>query len=303
MKITSLLAILTVLMLTACLPSNPAATDGKLQVMATTSIVADVTANIGGEYVHVSTLLPLGSDPHSFNPTPQDAARLADADLLIISGAGLEEFLAPLLKSTGTQGTVVDASAGIQLLAFADPGHANSGGDPHTWMDPNNVMQWADNIATGLSQADQDPTHADAYRKNADAYIQKLKDLDVWVNQQVSQIPEKYRKLVTDHLVFSYFANRYGFIQVGAIIPGFSTLAEPSAQELAAIEDAIQKLDTRVIFVGQNVNTNLEQRVAEDTGAKLVFIYHASLSESSGPAATYLDFIRYNVTQMVNALK
>ena len=127
--------------------------------------------------------------------------------------------------------------------------------------------------------------------------------MDAWIREQVAQIPPQNRKLVTDHLLFGYFAERYGFEQVGAIIPAYSTAAQPTAQEVAEIENAIRTLGVKAVFVGKTVNPALAQRVAEDTGIRLVGLYHGSLSEPGGEAATYLDYLRYNVTQIVNALK
>ncbi|HIE57944.1 MAG TPA: zinc ABC transporter substrate-binding protein, partial [Anaerolineales bacterium] len=128
-------------------------------------------------------------------------------------------------------------------------------------------------------------------------------ELDTWIRQQVANIPPENRKLVTDHVLFGYFADEYGFKQIGALIPGYSTLAEPSAQELAAIEDAIREYNVPAVFVGNTVNPALGGQVAEDTGIKLVTIYTGSLSDENGDAPTYLDYIRYNVTAFVNALK
>ncbi len=130
-----------------------------------------------------------------------------------------------------------------------------------------------------------------------------MTDLDGWISQQVAQVPQANRKIVSDHVVFGYFAKRYGFEQVGAVIPSISTLAAPSAQELADLEDVIQKLGVRAIFVDSTVNPALSQRIASDTGMQLVPIYSGSLSAADGPAATYLDFMRANVSAIVQALK
>lgn len=306
------LLILT-LLASACAPAStqtPAPTGAALNVVATTSIVADVVRQVGGEHVAVTSLLPLGSDPHAYEPAPQDVARISQADLLFANGAGLEEFLAALIENAGAAERVVEVSTGIELLEFE--GHAeeeeheeeeeeHEEGDPHTWVDPNNVKVWVENIRAAL--AERDPANAAAYQANADRYLAELDALDAWVRQQVDQIPAEKRKIVTDHLVFGYFAERYGFEQVGAIISGYSTMAAPSALEVAAIEDAIRELGVPAVFVGQTVNPSIAQRVAEDTGTRLVLLYHGSLSEPGGPAATYLDFIRYNVTAIVEALK
>jgi manganese/iron transport system substrate-binding protein len=290
-------------LLSAC-TAPPGAQNGKLQVMATTTIVGDVVRNIGGDAIQLEVLLPPGSDPHSFDPTPQDVAKIAGARLIFANGAGLETFLDPLLKNAGNQAQVVYVSDGIQLIHFQGslPGEESSaGGDPHTWFDPQNVKVWVQNIAKALS--DNDPANAQTFAANARRYTQQLDDLDAWIQSQIAQVPPGQRKLVTDHEAFTYFAARYGFQQVGAIVPGYSTLAQPSAQELAALQDAIRKLGVKAVFVGETVNPNLAERLAQDSGVRLVHLYTGALSDSSGPAATYLDFMRYDVEQIVNGLK
>uniref|UniRef100_A0A7C4KYQ1 Zinc ABC transporter substrate-binding protein n=2 Tax=Bellilinea TaxID=475960 RepID=A0A7C4KYQ1_9CHLR len=307
-------------MMSACAPSPaaPAPTSAEiqpLQVVATTSIVADVVGQVGGERVTVTTLLPIGTDVHTYEPAPQDLAKVAEARLVFVNGAGLEEFLQVLIENAGSADRVVEVSKGIELKDFGADTHeeegeeyndegeepSHEGSDPHTWVDPNNVKIWVENIRAALTAAD--PAGEEIYRANAQAYLAKLDELDAWVRQQVEQIPPQNRKLVTDHLLFGYFAERYGFEQIGAIIPGYSTAAQPTAQEVAAIEDAIREFGVKAVFVGKTINPTLAQRVAEDTGIQLVGLYHGSLSAAGGEAATYLDYIRYNVTQMVNALK
>jgi ABC-type Zn uptake system ZnuABC Zn-binding protein ZnuA len=276
----------------------------RLKVLATTTIVADVVSRVGGDLIDLSVLLPVGTDPHSFDPTPQDISKVSEADLVFVNGAGLEEFLDNLIESAGVQDSVVQVSDGIEFLALESEGdeHDNdqSGVNPHTWTDPNNVIIWTSNIAQALGKID--PENADTYHANAEAYQAELKTLDAWIRDQVESIPLENRKLVTDHNLFGYFADEYGFEQVGALIPGYSTLAEPTAQELAEIEDAIQELDVKAIFVGNTVNPTLAERVSEDTGIQLVFVYTGSLDDSGSDAGTYIDYMRYNTTAFVDAL-
>ena len=290
---------LSTLFFSACGGINTPSRDGKLQVIATTTIVADVVAQIGREYVQVTTLLPPGIDPHTFEPRPQDAAALADTQIIFASGAGLEEFLEPLLISADASKKLVDVSQGIELITFLE--NENKSSDPHTWMAPNNLLVWVDNIAAALSAAD--PDHAATYQANAETYAISLRDLDAWIRSEVEQIPPDDRKLVSDHAVFGYFAREYGFIQVGTITGSFSTNAAPSAQELAALEDVILSYGVGAIFVGDTVNQELATQVVMDTGVKLITIYHASLSDINGPAKNYLEMMRYNVTAIVEALK
>lgn len=280
----------------------------KLDVVATTSIVADVVRNVAGDRIDLSTLMPVGTDPHAFEPTPQDAAALADADVVFINGVGLELFLEPLLAGAGEGVAVVPVSLGVDLLRFdasgeheeEEPvGHVDF--DPHTWFDPHNVMVWVANIEAALSMLD--PDRADMYEADAERYQSELDRLDGWIREQVARVPQEQRKLVTGHMSFSYFTRRYGFEQLGAVFPGYSTLTEPSAQQLARLEDTIRELDARAVFVGRTVNPNLAQRVAEDTGTRLVFLYTGSLSDPGGPADSYLELMRHNVSAIVGALK
>ena len=279
----------------------------KLKVVATTSIVADVVGHVGGDRIELKVLVPVGTDPHSFEPTPRDIAAVSDAHVVFANGAGLEEFLEPLLQNAGEKEQVVHASTGIELRqveaeegAEREQGHQH-GGDPHTWTDPNNVIVWTHNIEHALSTLD--PAGAETYATKAQAYRAALEDLDAWIEQQIAQLPETDRKIVTDHATWGYFSERYGFEMVGAVIPGYSTLSEPSARELAELQDGIRNLGVKAVFVGNTVNPGLAQRVADDTGARLVFLYTGSLSEPDGPASSYLEFMQYNVSQMVSALK
>lgn len=285
----------------AAAPAAPVGEHAPLRVVATTSIVGDVVAQVGGEWIALNVLLPVGSDPHNFEPTPQDIARVAEADVIFINGAGFEVFLAPLLESAGSQDRVVDLSAPLALLESADADHVEEEGDPHVWTDPRNVIRWVQEIAGALSALDEE--HALEFQANAERYQAELEALDAWIREQVAQIPPENRQMVTDHAVFGYFAAAYGFQQVGALIPGYSTLAAPSARELAALEDAIQSLGVTTLFVGNTVNPSLAERVAGDTGVELVFLYTGSLSAPDGEAPTYLDYMRYNTGAIVEALK
>ena len=316
------ISIAAVIVITACNParSEQSSPQGvseqlnevqKLKVVATTTIVADVVNKIGGDLIELSVLLPPGTDPHTFDPTPQDIAKVADADVLFANGAGLEKFLEPLIESAGAEGKVIQVSEGIVLLQFEGKHEDNNteptgdlhyaGADPHTWTDPNNVITWVHNIQHTLSKLD--PDNAILYETNAEEYEGDLIALNIWIKEQVDQIPPASRQIITDHLQFAYFAEAYGFNQLGAIIPGYSTMAESSAQELAALEDAIKEFGVQAIFVGNTVNPNLAERIAEDTGIQIVFLYTGSLTEEGGEADTYLDYVRYNVSVIVNALK
>lgn len=276
-----------------------------LQVLASNTIIADVIGQVGGDYIQVTSLLEPGTNPHSFQPTPSDVSLIASADVLFLNGLGLEQSLEPLIAGAGKHAKIVELSAKIPARHFEHGeyhhDHTHKDFDPHVWFDPNLVMLWVDEIANTLS--DLDSSHAEAFRVNAESFRTQLVDLDAWIREQVSQIPTDNRRLVGDHDQFGYFCDRYGLENAGAIIPGFSTLSEPSARELAVLEDAIRAQKVKAVFVGNTVNPTLARRVAEDTGAKLITLYTGSLTDASGAAPSYLEFMHYNVTAIVNALK
>jgi ABC-type Zn uptake system ZnuABC Zn-binding protein ZnuA len=285
----------------------------KLRVVATTNIVADVIAIVGGESIELTALMPVGTDPHAYEPTTGDLRTISQAHVVFINGLGLETFLEEMLSNAGSEAAIVSLSEGIAARAFSEEdsdetdtggdvheNHSHGSFDPHVWFDPSNVMIWVENAAQTLST--MDPANNGVYQENARTYGEKLQALDSWIGEMVSRIPQENRKLVTDHLAFGYFAERYGFEMVGAVIPVFSSAAEPSAQEIAALEESIRELGVRAIFVGTSVNPKTVQAVAEDTGIQMCTLYTGSLSEPDGPAGNYLDFMRYNVETIVNAL-
>lgn len=294
--------LLAVLVLASC--SSPQAAGDGLRVVATTTLVGDVVQQVGGEHIALTVLLPVGADPHTFEPRPQDMAALSEAQVVFINGLGLEEALEPALEAN-VQGTLVEVSQGIEALPFEGQHEGevdeHMEGDPHTWTDPNNVMVWTRNIAAALAQAD--PANAAVYQDNAQAYIEQLASLDGWIRQQAALVPPERRKLVTDHAVLGYFARAYGFEQAGLVVPAVSTNAAPSAQELAALEQTIRDQSVQAILVGKEVNPTLAKQVAQDTGVKLVFIYSGSLGEKGSEVDSYLEWMRYNVQAIVNALK
>lgn len=297
-------------------PSPDATVDStavsRIRVVATTTIVGDIVSKVGGDRIDLEVLLPPDSDPHAFQASPQDMVAVAEADVVFINGLGLESFLEPMLESATDPDRIVSVSEGIDPLAGdghrheeeeeeegAD--HEEGEADPHVWFDPANVMVWADNTAAALSAID--PAHAETYAANAAAYRTTLEALDAWIRERVAGIPQERRLLVSDHRTFAYFAERYGFEAEDTIFPTTSTLAEPSAGDLAALERRIEAIGVPAVFVGTTVSPRLAERVAADTGAALVRLYTGALSASDGPAPTYERMMRYNVDAIVEALR
>jgi ABC-type Zn uptake system ZnuABC Zn-binding protein ZnuA len=275
----------------------------RLQVVATTTIVGDVVRSVAGDGVDLHVLFSVNADPHSFVPTPSDVVRVEEADVVFISGAGLEANFEGVLASA--TGRVIDLSSRLALREIGEVGadeheHDHEGHDPHVWFDPTNVMIWADTVEAALGALD--PSNAAWYAANAAAYRSALSELDSWVWERVASIPRDLRLLVTDHLSFGYFAERYGFTQVGSVLPGFSTLSEPSAREMADLTDSIRTLGVPAIFVGTTVNPDVAEQLAADMDIELVVLYTGSLSEPWGQAATYIDMMRYDVNAIADGL-
>jgi ABC-type Zn uptake system ZnuABC Zn-binding protein ZnuA len=280
----------------------------KLSIVATTNIVGDVVGQVGGDRIELTTLMSIGIDPHSYVPTPADSAAVHDAHIVFASGAGLESDLQQVFESAGGDAVRIYLSDGIQhrltegTLEEEGDGHEHDEGDidPHVWFDVSNVIHWVETIEQALCALD--PANAAAYQANAASYTQELEELDAWVVEQVAAIPQANRKLVTNHPSFGYLAGRYGLEQVGAVYP-FSPSAEPSARDIALLEDTIHQYGVPAVFAESTVNPKLAQQVAADTGVKLVALYSGSLGAPGSGAETYILLIRYDVVAIASALK
>ncbi len=286
---------------TAPKPAAPGASS--LDVLAVETFLADIAQNVAGDRLVVEALLPVGVDPHSFEPVPTDITRVARSSVLIINGAGFEEFLDRVLKNAGGTRLVIVASAGLtprQPQRLESPSD-DPEGDPHFWLDPAQVITYVTNIRDGLSSAD--PAGAAAYAANADAYIKKLMDLDAWIKDKVSSIPQKDRLLVTNHESLGYYADRYGFQIVGSIVASVSTSAAPSAQELVQLVTHIRQSGARAIFLETGTNPQMAQQVAKETGVKVVQDLYTHSTSRGAPAPTYIDMMKVNTTKIVDALK
>ncbi len=288
------------ILVAACAPTQP---QRATKVLATETFLADIAQNVAGDRLKIDALLPIGVDPHSFEPTPGDLRQVADSTVLIINGAGVEEFLSRLLENAGGKRQIIEASAGLKSRTpseneILDPDHP---GDPHFWLDPNHVVKYTENIRDGLSQVD--PAGAATYTANANAYIAKLKELDQWIVEQVKAVPTERRRLVTNHESLGYFADRYGFRIIGTIVPSVSTGSSPSAQQLAQLVDQIKKTQARAIFLETGANPQLAKQIAQETGVKVVTGLNThSTTQAGGLAPTYIEMIKYDVKVIVEAL-
>ena len=278
---------------------------GPLRVVATTSFLRDIAQNVAGSRFTVGQLIPTGADPHEFDPTPMEVTAAVRSDVLIVNGANLEGTLAATLQNAGGGHVTVVASAGltprVPKPGEAAPEHAGEP-DPHFWLDPILVIRYVQNIRDAFMKAD--PSHAATYQADAAAYVVKLRRLDVWIRAQVATIPPAARLLVMDHLSHGYFADRYGFRIVGAVIPSVSTGDIVGARQLAALVKTIQTTGVKAIFVELGENPGLAEQIAAEAHVKVVTgLLDHSLTAANGPAPTYLAMMRYDVGLIVGALR
>jgi ABC-type Zn uptake system ZnuABC Zn-binding protein ZnuA len=291
------LSTLSLLALTAC-RSAPSSESNSLTVLASTSFLADIAQNVAGDRVQVQSLLPLGANTHAYQATPSDVTKIAESDLLILNGLKYEQFIQALLENADGQRIIVEATTG---LTPNTDNTTNQASNPHKWLNPNLVIRYAENIRDGLIQVD--PDGKEIYEQNAQAYINQLTDLDAWIVEQVNQIPAERKLLVTNHEALNYFAEQYGFEIVDSILPSFSSEASASAQEIADAIDAIKNSGAPAIFLSEVENADLANQIASETGVKVVDnLYFESLTDGE-PAGTYIDMMKHNVMQIVNALK
>jgi len=283
----------------------------KLRVIATTSIIGDIVARIGGDAIELTVLMGPNVDPHSFQASAAELTAVADAHVIFINGWDLEEGLIRDLKNIGEGVPMVPVSAYIEPLEFDDDhhgqGHDHDHGhdaDPHTWYNPHLVKQWVENIEHALH--DLDPANEDLYEDNAEAYLEELDELIDYFEARIAEIPAERRKLVTNHDTFGYFARAYGFEIVGTIIPSVSTVAEPSARELAQLIDAMTAEGVCTIFTETVANDRLAQAVAAEltdcVQVQVLRLFTDALGEPGSGAETYLDMMRINIDRIVAGL-
>lgn len=280
------------LCLFVCLPAE--ANSKVLRVVASFSILADMAQNVGGNLIEVTSLVGPDSDTHTYQPTPEDAKRIADADIILINGLGFEGWMERLIQASGTKAKIITATKGIQPRTI--PGE---GMDPHAWQDLANGQIYIDNITAALSAADA--PHAAAFHGNAAHYQAELKKMDAAVCRVFADIPKPQRKIITSHDAFGYFGAAYGVTFLAPM--GISTEAEPSAADVAKLIQQIKTEGIKQLFIENFSNPKLIQQIAKDTGATMGgTLYSDSLSVANGAAPSYLDMFRNNVPKMRAAM-
>jgi zinc/manganese transport system substrate-binding protein len=285
--------------------SSASAAQGTLKVVATTSFLRDIAQNVADTQFRVGELIPIGVDPHEWQPAPSDLVTVVGSDLLILNGGGLEGTLLQVAQNAGGHERVVVASKGLKPRT-PRPGEPGYGQalvvDPHWWLDPLDVVTYVTNIRDAFVAAD--PARAAAYRANAAAYIVKLTAVDAWIKAQIATIPKANRVLVMNHLSHGYCADRYGLRVAGAVIPSVSSGETVSAKQMADLVKTIEAQHVKAVFVELDENPGLADQIAAEAHVKVITdLLDHSLSTASGPAPTYLAMMRYATEVIVKGLR
>ncbi len=287
----------------------------KLQVVATTSIIGDVVANVGDDAIDLTVLMGPGQDPHSYEPGAAELTAVAQAHVIFVNGWNLEEGLQNDLENIGENIPIVPVSANLEPLTLGEYSHAekeheeeedhnHAGADPHVWFSTHSVTQWTQNIRDALSALD--PANAATYTANADSYLAQLAELDAYTQSQLADIPPAERIIVTNHGSLSYFARDYQFEILGTVISGFSTLAEPSAADLADLISTMQAEGVCTIFTETTISDTLAQTAAAELDTcdtvQVLPLFTGALGPAGSGADSYIGFFRTNVDTIVQGL-
>jgi len=294
------------LLAAACGGSDGAAggDGGGPDVVVTTSILGDVVENLVGDAAEVEVIMPPNADPHDFQASARQAAALREAHLVVVNGAGFEAGLEDAIDGAVDDGATVFAAVDhVDTLPAGKHADEGEGVDPHFFTDPARMAAAAEALADAL--ADDVPGLDDqAFRDRAGTYLDQLRALDAEVEATLAPVPAADRKLVTNHDVFAYFADRYGFTVVGTVIPAITTSAEPSAGELDELAATIEAEGVRAIFADTSSPEALAEALAAEVGGdvQVVELYSESLGEPGSEGGTYVDMIRTDATRIAGAL-
>jgi zinc/manganese transport system substrate-binding protein len=274
----------------------------RIEVVATTTQLGDIVRAVGGEAVDVHQILKPNTDPHDYEPRPDDIQQTTDAALVVQSGDNLDKWMGDVVDNAGGHPTVLDAGQGRPVtLPGERSGPEASHFDPHWWHDPVNVEYAVARIRAALVTADRKAKAT--IDEGASAYLAKVKALDAGIRRCIDQVPAAQRKLVTDHDAFGYFAKRYGIDVVGAVIPSQTTQAQPSAGDLAKLSAVIEREHVPAVFPESSINAMLAKAIARQTGASASYtLYGDTLGPADSAGATYLGMEQANADAMVRGL-
>ncbi|MCB4823589.1 metal ABC transporter solute-binding protein, Zn/Mn family [Roseicella aerolata] len=291
--------------------------DARLPVTASFSILGDMVREVGGGRVAIRSIAGPEADPHLFQPRPSDVQAIQEARLVVRNGLAFEPWFDRLIRSAGYAGPVVTTTDGVQPRGMENHEHGHDHGDgvtrrrqhyvpprqvadPHCWQDLRLGQAYVRSIASGLAAAD--PAGADLYRRNADAYLQRLAALDGWVRAQIATVPPARRKVVTSHDALGYFGDAYGvrFLPAQGIMPE----GQPSAAQVAALIRQVRAEGITAVFLDAPGSAPVLRRLAEEAGVRVSGrLYADALSPPDGPAPNYEAMFRHNVGLLVPAMR
>ncbi|QDE33921.1 zinc ABC transporter substrate-binding protein [Microbacterium foliorum] len=301
MRPARLLATFALVGLTATgLAACSTASDSRPTIVVSTNILGDVVEELVGDQAQVVTLMKPNADPHSFEISAQEAATLRSADLLVSNGLGLEEGLQQHLDGAADVPAFVAGDV-IEVLDYSE-GDAAGMPDSHFWTDPERMIDVVD--AVGPVLAELDGIDVEALDSTIADYREELRELDAEMADAFATIPDDRRALVTNHHVFGYLAQRFDFDIVGAVIPGGTTLAAPSASDLADLVDAIEETGVPAIFAESSSPDRLVQALASEANVQVevIELFTESLTAPDEGAPDYLTMMRVNTERITTGL-
>lgn len=267
-----------------------AAAAGKVRVATTISTLNSFVQGVGGEYVSVKNIVPVGASPETFQPAPQDVAVVADANVLVENGAGLETWLDRLLRDAGTRG--------LRVVVGAD-GLPVKDQNPHLWMDPVLAKRYVLKIRDALIAVD--PPHADAYRRNAASYDRMLDDLTARIHQKIGTIPPSQRYMIVFHNAWQYYNDRFGITTLGFVErnPG----QEPNPAQIAELIDLAKRHNVRAVFSEPEYSPKILYSIAQGAGVKVVENLYDDSIGADPRVSNYVNMLTYDTDVIVKALK
>jgi ABC-type Zn uptake system ZnuABC Zn-binding protein ZnuA len=261
---------------------------GRVRVVATTTQLADLARQVGGDRIALTRLLRPNTDPHEYEPRPHDVVAVAEADVVLRSGGEVDAWMGDVIENAGGAATVVDAGAGRPFART----------EPHWWHDPRNAEYAVGRIRAALTRADA--ADGASFARGATAALRRIRALDAGIARCMRGVPAAERTMVTDHDAFGAFAARYGIRVVGAVIPARTTQAQPSAGELSRLAASIRREHVRAVFPEASVNARLARAIARQTGASADYeLYGDTLGPAGSDGATYVASEAHNADAMV----
>ncbi len=273
-----------------------ATSQGKIKVVSSASIFQDMAMNIGGDKIETFSIVPIGGDPHLYEPKPSDAQLVKSANIILVNGLTFEGWINKLIDNSGTIAKVYTITEGVNVLKSEKYKNA---ADPHAWMDVSNGLKYIENIKTALIETD--PGNAVFYTANYMKYKAKLMELDKYITIEINKIPEAKRMLVTSHDAFAYYGKKYN-IRLNAL-KGISTEAETQTSDMVRVAKAIRESGVPAIFIESTINPQVIQQIARDNNVKIGGeLFADSIGAEDSEGSTYIKMLRHNTDVIVKAL-